>query len=146
MDPCLLKHSELAPHVPQYKRGVVVRGDNVKDGFGWKAVFTDQADSGSQITAAKFPDTIDRLIEMAGATNDAISGDTQVKLKDAHRFSSFRQRTASQYGRLPRDRRPANWDKINDPAVPPESIYMSITQSIVGTQNEERLLNETWEK
>ena len=53
MDLCHLKNSELEPQYQKYKGRVVLRGDIVKDDSGSKAVFTEQGQSASQMTAAK---------------------------------------------------------------------------------------------
>ena len=45
----------------KYKGRIVVRGDNVKDKAGYRAVFTEQRASASQMAAAKFLDTILKL-------------------------------------------------------------------------------------
>ena len=66
MDLCHLKNSELEPQYQQYKGGVVLRGDTVKDDSGSYAVFTEQGSSASQMTAAKVMDIVSKLPGCAG--------------------------------------------------------------------------------
>ena len=56
------------------------RGDIVKDDSGYRAVFTKQGASPSQVAAAKFLDTISRLSGMAGEANNAVSCFSQVHM------------------------------------------------------------------
>ena len=58
MDICHLKNAELEAKHQQYKGRVVLRGDTVKDDSGSYAVFTEQASSACQMTAAKIMDII----------------------------------------------------------------------------------------
>ena len=53
MDICHLKNAELETKHQKYKGRVVLRGDTVKDDSGSYAVFTEEASSASQMTAAK---------------------------------------------------------------------------------------------
>ena len=77
MDLCHLKNAERAKHFQNYNGRVVLQGDNVKDEEGHRAVFTEQG--ASAMAAAKFLDTIFKLLRMAGETSDAISAYTHVK-------------------------------------------------------------------
>ena len=64
---CHLKNAELEPKYHQnYRDGVVLRGDIVKDDSGADAVFTEQGSSASQLTAAKVTDVTTRLPDCAG--------------------------------------------------------------------------------
>ena len=83
MDICHLKNAELEAKHQKYKRRVVLRGDLVKDDSWSHAVFTEQASSASQMTAAKVIDIISRLPVCAGEAADAVSAYTQVKMEDA---------------------------------------------------------------
>ena len=83
MDFCHLKNSDLQPKFQKYKRRVVLRGDAMKDDSCSYASFTEQGSSASQITAAKVLDVIARLPGCAGASIDAVSANTQVKMEDA---------------------------------------------------------------
>ena len=64
----------------------MLRGDNVKDEEGYRAVFTEQGASACQMAAAKFLDTMSNLPGMPGETNDAISAYTRVKMPEAPRW------------------------------------------------------------
>ena len=97
MDLCHLKPPELAKHLP--KSGGPERGDNVKDENGYKAAVTEQGASTSHM-AARFLDTLPRLLGGAGEANDPISAYTQVHMSEAPRFL-----------RLSRDRAPASVEK-----------------------------------
>ena len=66
MDLCHLKGAECAKIFKKYKGRVVVRRDNIKDERGYKAVFADQGASASLMAAAKFLDTISKLLGMTG--------------------------------------------------------------------------------
>ena len=65
----------------KYKGRVVLRGDNSKDEEGHSAVCTEQGASVSQMAAAKFLDTISKLLGMA-----ATSAYIQVKMTDVFRL------------------------------------------------------------
>ena len=82
MNTCRLKNAELAAKHQKYK-GIVLRGDIVKDDSGSYAEFTEQGSSASQMTAAKVMDIISRLPGCAGQAADTVSAKTQVKMKDA---------------------------------------------------------------
>ena len=73
MDMCHLKNSELEAKHQKYKGWVVLRGDSVEDDSGSYAVFTEQASSASQMTAAKVMGIISRLPGCAGQAADAVS-------------------------------------------------------------------------
>ena len=80
MDLCHWKNAELAKHLQKHKGRFVLRGDNVTDEEGYRAAFTEQRSSASQMAATKFLDTISKLPGMAGETSDAVSAYTQVKM------------------------------------------------------------------
>ena len=82
MDICHLKNAELETKHQKCKGRFVLRGDIVKDDSGSHAIFTEQGSSASQMTAAKVMDIISRLPGCAGQAADAVSADTQVKMKD----------------------------------------------------------------
>ena len=83
MDVCHLKNAELETKHQKYKGRIVLRRDIVKDDSGSCAVFTEQGSSASQMTAAKVVDIISRLPGCAGQAADAVSAETQVKMKGA---------------------------------------------------------------
>ena len=68
-----MKNSELEAKHQEYKGRVVLRGDIVKDDSGSYALFTEEASSASQMTAAKVMDIISRLPGCAGQAADAVS-------------------------------------------------------------------------
>ena len=86
MDICHLKNAELEAKHQKCKGRIVLRGENVKDDSGSRAVFTEQGSSASQMTAAKFMDIISRLPACDGQAADAVSAYTQVKIEDAHKL------------------------------------------------------------
>ena len=69
------------------------------------------------MTAANVLDTIHRLLGMAGRSGtDPVSAYTQVKMKHAPRLRKLPEtERPTPWITLPRNRRPANWDKIDDP-------------------------------
>ena len=101
MDLCHLKNAELVKHLQQYKGRVVLRGDNVKDEEGYRAVFADHGASASQVAAAKFLDTTSKLLGMGVETCDAISAYTEVKMTEAPRLL-----------RMPKEDCPEIWIRI----------------------------------
>ena len=82
-DICHLKMRSENQKNQKYKRSLVLRGNIVKDDSGACAVFTEQGSSASQMIAAKIMDVIARLPGCDGQVADAVSADTQVKMKDA---------------------------------------------------------------
>ena len=58
-------------------------GRNVEDESGYKAVFTEQGASASQMAATKFLQTISRISGVAGEAIGAVAAYTQVKMTDA---------------------------------------------------------------
>ena len=67
--PLSLEERRTCKTPPEIYRGrVVLRGHNVKDEEGYRAVFTEQGASASRMAAAKFLDTFSKLVGMAGET------------------------------------------------------------------------------
>ena len=94
--------------------------DNVKDDSGYRVVFTEQRASTLHMAAAKFLDTISKLLGMAGEANDA-EAYTQVHLSDAPRLLRLLENECPQVWRgLPPSRRPKHWESIDEPVVPLE--------------------------
>ena len=60
VDLCHLKHAELTKYLQKYKERVVLWRDTVKGDDGYKAVFTEQGASASQVAAATLQDAISR--------------------------------------------------------------------------------------
>ena len=110
MDICHLKNSDLEPQFQKYKGGIVLRGHIVKDDSGACAVFTEQASSASQMTAAKVMDVIAQLPVCDGQAADAISAYTQVKMEDAQKTTqNSKVRCPDVWIRLPRHK----WPKLS---------------------------------
>ena len=121
VDICHLKNAELEPKHEKYKVRIVLRGDIVKDGSGSYAVFTEQASSASQMTAAKVMDIISRLPGCAGQAADAVSAYTQVKMEDAPQLLKIpNSKCPDIWIRLPRHKWPKSWSSMEDPVVPLE--------------------------
>ena len=113
MDLSHLKHSELAEYLQKYRGRVALRGEDVKDDARCQAVFAEQGSS--QMTAKDVPDTESCLLRKLGEANDAVTAFTQVNMKDAPRLLKLRETECSTiWIRLPYNRRPANWDTIDD--------------------------------
>ena len=86
MDLCHLKNAEFAKkkkNIQKYKGRVVLRGDKVKDEEGYRIALTEQGASASQMAAAKFFDTLSKLLGMAGEASDAVSEYTSVNMTEA---------------------------------------------------------------
>ena len=85
MDLCHLKNAEFAKkkNIQKYKGRVVLRGDKVKDEEGYRIVLTEQGASASQMAAAKFFNTLSKLLGMAGEASDAVSEYTSVNMTEA---------------------------------------------------------------
>ena len=84
----------------------MLRGHNVRDDLGWKALFAAQGASASQVAAAKRP------LGVAGETNSAVSAFTLVTRRMVQDCKKCPATDCSTIGtRLPRYRRPPNWDK-----------------------------------
>ena len=121
MDICHLKNAELEAKHQKYKGRFVLRGDIVKDDSGSYAVFTEQGSSASQMTAAKFMDSISRLPGCDGQAADAVSAYTPVNMEDAHKLLKIpRSECPDIWIRLPRHKWPKSWSSIEDPVVPLE--------------------------
>ena len=121
MDICHLKNAELETKHQKYKGRVVFRGDIVKDDSGSYAVFTEQASSASQMTAAKVMDIITRLPGCSGQAADAVSAKTQVKMDDAPKLLKISKSECPDiWIRLPRHKWPKSWSSMEDPVVPLE--------------------------
>ena len=117
MDLCHSKNAELAKHLQEYKRQPVLRRDNVKDEGRYRAVFTEQGVSVSQMAAAKFLDAMSKLLGMAGETSDAISAYTRVKMTEAPRLLRMpKEECPEMWIRIPPRQIPTGWDNIEDPS------------------------------
>ena len=117
MDLCHSKNAELAKHLQEYKRQPVLRGDNVKDEGGYRAVFTEQGASVSQMAAATFLDAMSKLLGMAGETSDAISAYTQVTMTEAPRLLRMpKEECPEMWIRIPPRQIPTGGDNIEDPS------------------------------
>ena len=84
MNKCPPENVELEAKHQKYKDRVVLRGDIEKDDSRSFAVFAEQGSSASQMTATKIMDIISRLPGCDGQATDAVSVDTQVKMKVTH--------------------------------------------------------------
>ena len=116
---CFLKYAELANRLQTYKGRVVLRGDNIKDEEGYRAVFTEQGASASQMVGAKTLDACARMPGMAGSAADAVSAYTQVNMAWARDLLKLSEKECPViWIRLPRGRWPKEWRSMNEPVVP----------------------------
>ena len=93
-------------------------GGNVKDEEGYRAVFTEQGASSSQISAVKFLDTISKLFGTAGGASDAISAYTQVKMTEAPRLPEMPKEECPEiWIVIPPQQRQKDWNNTDDPVV-----------------------------
>ena len=80
------------------KGRVVLRENNVKNDNGHSAVFTEQGASAPQVAAARFLDTISRLLGVSGAANDVVSAHAQVRMSEAPRLRDHQRKNAHKNG------------------------------------------------
>ena len=149
MDICHLKNAELDAKHQKYKGRVVLRGDIVKDNSGSCAVFTEQRSAASQMTAAKIMDIISRLPGCDGQAADAVSGYTQVKMKDAHKSLKVpKSECPDIWICLPKHQWPNSWSSMEDPVVLLErNLYVHPVAGLLWERQFEKVLFEhCWEK
>ena len=95
--------------------------ETVRDETGYFAVFTEQGASASQMSAAKFLDAIARMPGMTGQAADAVKAYTQVSLREAHKLLGLpKEKSPDTWISLPKSRRPAQWETVEDPVCPLE--------------------------
>ena len=81
---------------------------------GYRAVFTEQGASASQMVGAKTLDACARMPGMAGSAADAVSAYTQVKMAWARDLLKLSEKECPVILiRLPRDRWPKEWRSMN---------------------------------
>ena len=111
------KHSGLNLEEPEYKGRVVFRGDKVKDGHGYYAVFSEQGTCSSHMSATKMLDALARCPDCDGEDSDAQGAYTQVKLCDVEELLE-KDVFVHTWVHLPRNRWPPGWeDKYDKPVV-----------------------------
>jgi hypothetical protein len=109
---CSEKNSELPAAMRRYKGRLVLRGDQVKDEDGFYAVFSEQETSASNMATRRFMDALARVPGNDGENSDAAGAYTQVVLKD---WMLKGETVVETYISLLRNRRPKEWDDIEDP-------------------------------
>jgi hypothetical protein len=137
MDLCHEKHSELnhPPDQRVYKGRVVFRGDQVRDENSSYAVFSEQSASASHMAAAKFLDAIARFPGNDGEDSDALAAYTQDELAAVPALLGGTTTCPPTWITLPKHRRPASWDSIQDPVC-------LLTRNLYG----HKLAGLIWEK
>ena len=83
MDLCHLKNSELENKFQKYKARAVLRGETVKNDSGKYVEFTEHGTSATQMTVAEVLDVLSRLPGCCGQGSNAVTANSQVKMKDA---------------------------------------------------------------
>ena len=91
----------------------------MKDEDGQFAVFTEQGASASNLSAAKFFDSVARMPGNDGEDSDAVGAYTQGKLSDAKKLLGPNVVTETWIS-LPPHKRPKSWINIEDPVCPLE--------------------------
>ena len=86
MDLCHFEYAGVAKHLQNHKGRVVLLEDNVIDEGGHRTVPTEHGASASQLAAAKFLDTISKLLGIAGETSDATAAYRQGKMTNFPRW------------------------------------------------------------
>ena len=110
-----LKHTMWAEHLQKYDGSVMLRGDSVNDDTGCQAVFAKQLSFVSHKSSRHNNPSTWNVWEASAAA----SGYTQVKMKYAPRLLRHLGTELSTIWIRPgRNRRPANWDKIDEPVFP----------------------------
>ena len=100
----------------------MLRGNIGNDDTGCKVVFAEHGASASHMTAATVPDTISHLPGMVGEANDAVSAHTGQNEGHSHIAQGSGDGMLHDLGvRLLRNRRAANWGKVNDSVDPVKS-------------------------
>ena len=84
-------NAELAKHLKNYGASCAL-GEQRQRRKGHGAVFTEQGASASQMAAAKFLDTVSKLLDMAGERSDAISAYTQAQMTGPQMVTYAEQR------------------------------------------------------
>ena len=75
----------------------------------------------AELEGTKDMDIISRLPGCAGQAADAVSAETQVKMKDAPKLLKFpKSECPDIWIRLPRHKWPKSWPSMEDPVVPLE--------------------------
>ena len=101
------------------------------------------------MTAAKVMDIISKLPGCAGQAADAVSAKTQVKMKDAPKLLKIsKSECADMWIRLPRQKWPKSWSRMEDPVVPLERNLFGhpLAGLLWARQFEKILLKYGWEK
>ena len=101
------------------------------------------------MTAAKIMDIISRLPGCDGQAADAVSAYTQVKMEDSPKFLKIPKSDCPDiWIRLPRQKWPKSWSRMEDPVVPLErNLYGHPLAGLLWErQFEKTLLENCWEK
>ena len=115
--PLSLEERRTCETPPGIQEATCAPGDNVKDEGWYRAVFTEQGVSVSQMAAAKFLDAMSKLLGVAGETSDAISAYTRVKMTEAPRLLRMpKEECPEMWIRIPPRQIPTGWDDIEDPS------------------------------
>ena len=116
---CHIKNAELEAKFRKYKGRAVFEGDWITDEEGFRAVFTEQGASATQMASTKFLDAIARMPGCIGQDADAEGAYTQMKFADAAELLG-EQVIPETWVSIPEYRWPDEWKKMGliDPVVP----------------------------
>ena len=121
MDLCHLRSLNWRKSAKSTNKEYVLRADVVKDDSGNNAVFTQQGASATHMAAANILDVTWRWLRCSGQASGAVSVYTQVKMQDATKLLHLSDKDCPTFWiRIPRARRPQQWDSIHDPVLPLE--------------------------
>ena len=88
----------------------------MKDGEGYRAVFTRKGAPASWMAAARLLDTVAKLPGMIGEVSDAVSAYTQVEMSEARRLLRLpAEECLAMWIRLHPQQQRKSWDNIDDP-------------------------------
>ena len=142
---CHLENSELEPQYQKYSGRVVLPGDIVKDDSGSYAVFTEQASSASQMTAAKVMDILSKLPGCAGQAADAVSAPRSKWKMHQRYYKNPQSECPDIWIRLPKHKWPKSWPSMEDPVCSSraESVRSSFGRTFMGKAIRERSIQNT---
>ena len=101
------------------------------------------------MAAAKFLDTVSKLLDIAGEARDAVSAYTQVKMTEPPRLLRLPEEECPEiWIRTPPHQRSKSWNETSDPVVPLEGHFCGhLLASLLCERNFEEVLFESgWER
>ena len=117
-DLCHLNNADLARDLQKYRGRVVLRGNNVKDEGGYRAVFAGQGASGRADGRGTVLEQYVKNSGMTGEASDAVSEYAQVKMVNASTLLKLLEKECPEFWiRMPPPRRPKARNSVDDLVV-----------------------------